>query len=263
MELGVLIAKARKDKGLTQSQLAERLGVSAEAVSKWETGGYRPGGGNLDRLEEILRLSWYDENGEMKSGRIFDEEHMSSFLKGKFASGGFPEAQKALLYAKEKHSATKPRKGPGKVPYISHPLTMTCHALAMGLEDDVLLASLLLHDVVEECGISPDDLPFGAEVRKIVTLVSKSASGYDPDKYFDGVASEPKACLVKCIDRCNNLGTMASGFTRKKIAEYIRETEERYPRLLKVIKEIPSFNNAAWLLRYQMKCLLETAKKIG
>lgn len=35
---GKLIAECRKEKGLTQKQLGERLHVTDRAVSKWETG---------------------------------------------------------------------------------------------------------------------------------------------------------------------------------------------------------------------------------
>lgn len=35
---GAFIAELRKGKGLTQAQLAERIGLSNKAVSKWETG---------------------------------------------------------------------------------------------------------------------------------------------------------------------------------------------------------------------------------
>ena len=35
---GKLIAERRKAKGLTQKALAEQLGVTNKAVSKWETG---------------------------------------------------------------------------------------------------------------------------------------------------------------------------------------------------------------------------------
>ena len=263
MELNELIAKARKEKGMTQFELAEIVGVSAEAVSKWEKGAYQPDPENLAQLEKALHLSYYDDAGNPLSGRIFDEDHMSAFLKGKFASGAFPEAQKALSYAKEKHRQTGPRKGPGNVPYIAHPLTMACHALAMGLDDDILLAALLLHDVTEECRIPPSEMPVCKEVRDIVALVSKPGKGYDADRYFDAIAENPKACMVKCIDRCNNLSTMANGFTAEKRKEYIRETETRYPRLLRMIKEQPEYNNAAWLLQYQIKSLTDTAKKIG
>ena len=36
--MGEIIAKLRKDAGLTQEQLANMIGVSSQTVSKWETG---------------------------------------------------------------------------------------------------------------------------------------------------------------------------------------------------------------------------------
>ena len=50
---------------------------------------------------------------------------------------------------------------------------MACHALAMGLEEDELLAAILLHDVCEDCGVPPGELPVCEEVRRIVALVTK------------------------------------------------------------------------------------------
>lgn len=37
-KIGKLIASKKKEKRLTQEQLAERLGVTNKAVSKWENG---------------------------------------------------------------------------------------------------------------------------------------------------------------------------------------------------------------------------------
>lgn len=37
-KIGRFIAQRRKDKELTQAQLAEKLGITDRAVSKWETG---------------------------------------------------------------------------------------------------------------------------------------------------------------------------------------------------------------------------------
>ncbi len=38
MTIGQTIAKLRKERGMTQEQLARQLYVSRQAVSKWETG---------------------------------------------------------------------------------------------------------------------------------------------------------------------------------------------------------------------------------
>ena len=42
IEAGKFIAKCRKDKKLTQTQLAENLNITNRAVSKWETGKSMP-----------------------------------------------------------------------------------------------------------------------------------------------------------------------------------------------------------------------------
>lgn len=49
-EIGLYIKKLRKEKGLTQQQLADKLNVSFQAVSKWETGETLPDTGLLLNL---------------------------------------------------------------------------------------------------------------------------------------------------------------------------------------------------------------------
>ena len=265
MSLGKRIALARKAQGLGQAKLAEELGVSAEAVSKWEQDKYAPSAEMMTKLEKELMLFAYDEEGEPRNARLFDEEHMSAFIKGRLNAGDYPNTVKALNYAKEKHAgAFRKTVQKVKVPYISHPLTLACHAFAMGLEDDVLLAALLLHDVVEDCGVQPEELPVSQEVQRLVALVSKpkNRSAFSEDMYYEAIEQNPKACLVKCIDRCNNLSLMATGFTAEKIAKYVEETETYYPKLLKVVKDCPAYNDAAWLLSYQIRSLLALAKRV-
>ncbi len=60
------LAAMRKAKGLSQEELADRLGVSRQAISKWETGLTSPEMANIARLCEILettpnRLMGYEE----------------------------------------------------------------------------------------------------------------------------------------------------------------------------------------------------------
>ena len=263
MSLGSQIYTARKAAHMTQSKLAEALGVSTEAVSKWEQDKHTPSPEKKEKLEKLLGLSLYGDDGEPRDGRLFDEEHMSAFLKGKINSIGMPEALHALNYAKDMHKDSPPRKGPGKVPYINHPLTMACHAFAMGIQDDALIAALLLHDVAEDCGVKAMELPFSQEVRELVDLVTKPERPFSEDEYYRAIEADPKACMIKCIDRCNNLSTMAMGFSSEKIKEYIGETERYFSKLLKVIKSNAEYNDASWLLSYQIKSLLAMARRIG
>src|SRR5574344_626928 len=55
--IGKRIYEERKKKGLSQGELAEKLDVSAKAVSKWETGEAQPTLDNVARLAEIYEVS--------------------------------------------------------------------------------------------------------------------------------------------------------------------------------------------------------------
>ena len=57
MSMGKRIAKARKDKGFTQEYVAASLGVSRQAVFKWEKDQSRPDTKNLIALSELLGVS--------------------------------------------------------------------------------------------------------------------------------------------------------------------------------------------------------------
>ncbi len=55
--LGHFIATRRKIMGLTQEELAEKLGVSKSAIAKWETDGGLPDRDNLKRISETMKVS--------------------------------------------------------------------------------------------------------------------------------------------------------------------------------------------------------------
>ncbi len=70
-EFGNLVYKLRKDKGLTQSQLGEKLGVSNKAVSKWENGVAKPNVDLLYKLADFFEISV----DELVSGKLVSEEN--------------------------------------------------------------------------------------------------------------------------------------------------------------------------------------------
>ena len=57
MALGENIKSRREELKLSQEYIAEQLGVSRQAISKWETGQSEPTASNLIQLAEILELN--------------------------------------------------------------------------------------------------------------------------------------------------------------------------------------------------------------
>ncbi len=57
---GVLIAQIRKENGLTQKQLADKIGVSNATISKWETAKGFPDISLIEPLAEALGISVFE-----------------------------------------------------------------------------------------------------------------------------------------------------------------------------------------------------------
>ncbi|MBD5081015.1 MAG: helix-turn-helix transcriptional regulator [Ruminococcaceae bacterium] len=51
------ITAYRKKKALSQEKLAELMGVSRQAVTKWESGNSKPSSENLIKLAELLEIT--------------------------------------------------------------------------------------------------------------------------------------------------------------------------------------------------------------
>ena len=85
IKIGEYISKKRKDKKLTQEQLAEKLGISDRAVSKWENGICMPDASNIPLLCNILGISINDlfsgDDVDMKDTIKNAEENMLSLKK--------------------------------------------------------------------------------------------------------------------------------------------------------------------------------------
>ncbi len=63
--LGIMIAELRKQHGMTQLELAEKMGVTDKAVSKWERDLSCPDINSIPNLAEILGVS----DANQKRGR--------------------------------------------------------------------------------------------------------------------------------------------------------------------------------------------------
>lgn len=211
-------------------------------------------------IEESSLASRWELHDEM-----FDIDHMYNQVRCSADKLEMQQTLKALPLMKKYHEG-QTRKGKDKVPYIAHPLLIACHALALGLKEDDLIAATLLHDVVEDCDVTADMLDVNDTVREAVVLVSFE-KGPDESKhdakvrYYDKIKDNRIASMVKVLDRCNNVSHMASAFSKKKIADYIDETEEFVFPLLEHVKHTyPEYYDVAFLLKYHMLSVVESLK---
>ena len=75
---GELIARRRREAGLSQTELAQRLHVTDKAVSRWETGRGMPAIDSLEPLARELKLSV----SELLSGRELTQEELLETADG-------------------------------------------------------------------------------------------------------------------------------------------------------------------------------------
>lgn len=270
--IGDRIKAARMSRGISQERLGEKLGVSFQAVSSWETGKFIPDSDHLPALSRELDLSidalLAEENRDWELNPInYDSSHMFTFVKGRAQMLSLTQTLAVLDHLRAAHGSQERRSRHGfSTTYMVHPLTMACHALAMGIRDDNVLAAALAHDMAEDAGWKPEELPVSQRVQKAVRLVSKNM--YDQgkadweDRYYDAIQKDPLACMVKCLDRINNLAGMPDAFSHEKMIRYTEETDRYYPALLDVLKKTPEWNDAWWLMRYQMMTMLEAFKRL-
>ena len=82
---GKFISQKRKEKNLTQEQLAEKLGVSNKTVSKWENGKCMPDYSVVKNLCEELEITIAElmdgEETDEKSVRTYDDEQIMDLLR--------------------------------------------------------------------------------------------------------------------------------------------------------------------------------------
>jgi len=274
MSIGTRIYERRKELKMTQQDLAEILNVSFQSISLWEREESLP---ETDKLNSIARalstkVSWLLEEDGVEPSRwelhdaMFSVNNMFKKIRDFARARQMQNTLKALRIMEKYHEGAY-RKGAEKVPYIIHPLMISCHAFALDIADDILIPACLLHDVLEDTDATEKDLEMPVEVIEAVKLVSFDDSIADSkdnakEIYYKKIGENRVAAMVKLLDRCNNISTMATGFTRVKMADYIDETEKYVMPLLDKVKyEYDEYYNATFLLKYQMLSVLETLKR--
>ncbi len=275
--LGKRLIDARNNANMSRSEVAEKLFVSVQDVTSWECDETAP---DISKLPDLSRLynvtiDWLVsgkapdkqlvEITRHLSDRLFDETKMYTYLKAFTTAKGLYQTARVLPYVREKHDGQF-RKGKTKVPYINHPLLITCHALSLGMWEDNLLSAALLHDVSEDCGVPVEELPVNDETKEAVALLTKDFEALKRSadalgEYYSMISENKIASIVKLLDRCNNVSGMAAAFNEHKIAGYIKETEKYiYPLMDKTSDNYPEYANKIFLIKYHMTSVVEAIK---
>ena len=212
-ETGQKIVKLRHNNKITQEELAEKIGVSSQAVSKWENGKNLPDIEHLMLIAKLFNVPYSffieDENDEHLEyrSRLFNEDSMYTKVQTFAQFEGLEQTLKSLDFMRAKHSGQYRRQSKysgdsEKVEYINHPLMMACHAQAMGIKDDDILSAILLHDVVEETDTTSNELPVNEETKEIVELLTfkllpNMSKEISKNIYYQNIAKNKKPLRLR------------------------------------------------------------------
>lgn len=194
------------------------------------------------------------------SKSVFSPDKMYTYIRGFATALRMEQTLKALTFSREKHQGQLRKSGE---PYIVHPLTMACDAMSMGIKDDNIIATILLHDVCEDCGVSLQELPVNDVVRRGVqlmtfTVLDGETKEVAKTRYYNMLIQSKEAVITKLIDRCHNVSSMAGTFSIEKLKSYIDETRTYVLPLLRQAKDhFPEESDRLFTLKYHITSVVD------
>lgn len=170
-----------------------------------------------------------------------------------------PHVRRADQFADRAHTGQyrKGRPGAPKVPYIEHPRAVAriLHDEA-GVVDPVVLQAALLHDTMEDCGVSHENLvsEFGHDVADVVRELTNDADTPPGGKLAMQLAHAKKmsarAAAVKTADKTANLRDILSSppdWSADRMRQYYDDANavvtamaEPHPVLQEIFKDVYS-----------------------
>ena len=107
MTLADKLKEARKNAGLTQNELAEKICVSRQAITKWESGKGIPDVENLRTISKVLDVSidfLLDDEGVADKIVIKEQINLNNYVK----EGKLRSKKDAVVYAKYPNAVISP-----------------------------------------------------------------------------------------------------------------------------------------------------------
>lgn len=101
IRIGSFLAELRKEQGLTQEKLGEKLGVSNKTVSRWENGNYLP---PVEMLQALSTYYGITINEILSGQRLTEAEylpHAEENMKSALAESSFTLKEKMEYFKKK------------------------------------------------------------------------------------------------------------------------------------------------------------------
>ncbi|WP_299311048.1 RelA/SpoT family protein [uncultured Halomonas sp.] len=169
---------------------------------------------------------------------MFTIDDLADRLGGYLPQDEIRQVKRAFYYAEQAHDGQRRRSGE---PYVTHPLAVANILANMHMDHQSLMAAML-HDVIEDTGVSKEALAeqFGKPVAELVDGVSKLtqiafedkavAQAENFQKMVLAMSRDIRVIIVKLADRLHNMRTLGALRPEKK-RRIARETLEIYARI--------------------------------
>lgn len=153
MTLGKKIAELRKKYGYSQEELARRMNVSRQTISKWETDMSLPDIERLKELSKILQVS-LNELLDIEEDQIIDQNELQAFIN------------QMMIIQENYEKETQKRKQHQTIILIGTIIVLLCLCIAIGL------LFMQLHNTNKQLSILSSDLSQG--MNHMETNIEKS-----------------------------------------------------------------------------------------
>lgn len=240
-KIGKFIAKERKEKGITQSEFAGKLGVTGKTVSRWENGHYLP---DISLFKDICDILDID---------------VQELLEGERKDSVSRETVDAVAMNLVEISNAKIKKNKRKV------LTMSLIVVFFLLAVIVFLATLKKDEIKENISFGPgSDVPFPSKIA-----IKEKEDGwvcYFDIEYFNG-KEEPYYYFYNCENfKYKSLDDYkAKGEEEDENGKYTYVIETDHPSYIynsQYNKEISAITNYFIENKYTKKITVEDLDKL-
>lgn len=172
-----------------------------------------------EAIDTLLGTKYENSNSNLAYRKPF------TFVKGYSIGKDMKNTLKALYLAERLHEGDVKKTGD---PFIIHPLRVCTYLISLNIDDDIICAAALLHEVLKKCDLKQGghelitDYNISPEVLDTIKIMSNS-SNLSKEDYYSSLKLNYKALLIKLSNRANTCTILQTLSDEEKIA-YIDET---------------------------------------